>query len=322
MVRLKKLNVHYKNTLRWNALQGWERKCCFWDFYVWIISNGSAFIKTFSRYFRASRIIFNFALQSNFSGEAEKWRMIGTNLEFQKIWECFSLLLPLCAFLPVLIASNRSQALESWDRNNEVDTWRVRNRWIFPPLWEVLLFLSCLCKARDRLWSYSFHKGQTVFSKVVFIYRKGFWPVYQELSERDGTKLGTALNCRFRLLSLLYPCAHSRLLLFECSRCSKLTPLSKFIEKKTVTEDVKAPTERKKEDRFSSLCCNFFCVLGPCSSELSWWKMLIISSWSLETIQLTVSFHLTETVFHWNPSAIPTHFQPNTLMRCSRMWAE
>lgn len=103
--------------------------------------------------------------------------------------------------------------------------------------------------------------------------------------------------------------------LFECSHCSKFTPLSKFIEKKQWQKMWRL----QQKDKRNSLSCSFFCVFGPYSpsSELSWWKMLIISSQSLETIQLTVSFHLTEIVFHWNPSAIPTHFRHNTSMRCN-----
>lgn len=45
------------------------------------------------------------------------------------------------------------------------------------------------------------------------VYRKVFSPVNQEPTERDGSKLGAALNCRFRLLSLLHPFAHSGLVL-------------------------------------------------------------------------------------------------------------
>lgn len=177
----------------------------------------------------------------------------------------------------------------------------------------------CCCalvpaKQEGCLWSHFFHKDQTVLSKVIGVYRKVFSPVSQEPTERDGSKLGAALNCRFRLLSLLHPFAHSGLVLsLWVFTLFQIHPIIKVHWEKTVTENVKAPTKS------NSLSCSFFCVFGPYSpsSELSWWKMLIISSQSLETIQLTVSFHLTEIVFHWNPSAIPTHFRHNTSMRCN-----
>lgn len=74
--------------------------------------------------------------------------------------------------------------------------------------------------------------------------------------------------------------------------------------------------EKRKPQLLFFLSCNFFRVFDPCSlsNELSWWKVLIISSQRLETAQLTLSFPLTEIVFPWNPSPITANFQHNTLI--------
>lgn len=101
-----------------------RKEMLFLDFHGWIISKSLVFKKKkklgFSSYFRASGITFTFALQRHFSGQAEKNRSDRHKPSISTDFRRFFPSAPIesNAFLPVLIVSNRSQTLESWDRNN------------------------------------------------------------------------------------------------------------------------------------------------------------------------------------------------------------